>query len=195
MQKLLPRHVEIIEMIDEEVQMEHIHKPKPSIFWNSHSNSNFCLLIPLQLIRTIVSEYGTEDSDLLEKKLKQMRILENVELPAAFSDLLVKPKESPVVVLSDELEKSEEEEEIVEEEEVVGPVDGENEPVKEGTHGKKKIPKPVLEPPKMVRMANLCVVGGHAVNGVASIHTEIVKDEVFNDFFKVNAIYKTSYFL
>lgn len=39
--------------------------------------------------------------------------------------------------------------------------------------------------PKMVRMANLCVVGGHAVNGVAEIHSEIVKDEVFNDFYKV----------
>ncbi|XP_022642603.1 alpha-1,4 glucan phosphorylase L isozyme, chloroplastic/amyloplastic-like [Vigna radiata var. radiata] len=33
-------------------------------------------------------------------------------------------------------------------------------------------------------MANLCVVGGHAVNGVAEIHSEIVKDEVFNAFYK-----------
>ncbi|CAN1765652.1 Alpha-glucan phosphorylase, H isozyme [Linum perenne] len=40
-------------------------------------------------------------------------------------------------------------------------------------------------PPKMVRMANLCVVGGHAVNGVAEIHSEIVKDEVFNSFYKL----------
>ncbi|CAM8984014.1 unnamed protein product [Rhodiola kirilowii] len=39
--------------------------------------------------------------------------------------------------------------------------------------------------PKLVRMANLSVVSGHAVNGVAAIHTEIVKDEVFNDFYKL----------
>ena len=51
---------------------------------------------------------------------------------------------------------------------------------------KEELPEPVPEPPKLVRMANLCVVGGHAVNGVAEIHSEIVKDEVFNAFYKVN---------
>ena len=40
-------------------------------------------------------------------------------------------------------------------------------------------------PPAMVRMANLCVIAGHAVNGVAAIHSEIVKDDVFNDFYKL----------
>jgi starch phosphorylase len=35
-------------------------------------------------------------------------------------------------------------------------------------------------------MANLSVVGGHVVNGVAEIHSEIVKDDVFNAFYKVN---------
>ena len=39
--------------------------------------------------------------------------------------------------------------------------------------------------PALVRMANLCVIAGHAVNGVAAIHSEIVKDDVFNDFYKL----------
>jgi starch phosphorylase len=40
-------------------------------------------------------------------------------------------------------------------------------------------------PPVMVRMANLCVIAGHTVNGVAAIHSEIVKADVFNDFYKL----------
>ncbi|BAU01329.1 Alpha-1,4 glucan phosphorylase L isozyme [Vigna angularis] len=164
MQKLLPRHIEIIEMIDEE------------------------------LIRTILAEYGTADSDLLENKLKEMRILENVELPEEFADVLVKSKETTDIP-SEELQSSEqvEEEEKKDDEENK---DDDNDEV-EGAIAKKKgtdessiedekeeLPVPIPEPPK-VRMANLCVVGGHAVNGVAEIHSEIVKDEVFNAFYKL----------
>ncbi|KAG2715560.1 hypothetical protein I3760_03G084100 [Carya illinoinensis] len=158
MQKLLPRHVEIIEMIDEE------------------------------LVDTIVSEYGTADSELLEKKLKEMRILENVELPAAFADLFVKPEESPVDLPSEELSSSEKTVDHVDEEgeETVDPVDEEGESEEKESEEKTIVlPEPVPELPKMVRMANLCVVGGHAVNGVAEIHSEIVKEEVFNAFFKL----------
>lgn len=34
-------------------------------------------------------------------------------------------------------------------------------------------------------MAYLAVVSSSAVNGVAAIHSEIVKDDIFNDFYKV----------
>lgn len=35
---------------------------------------------------------------------------------------------------------------------------------------------------KRVRMANLAIIGSHAVNGVAALHTELLKKEVFKDF-------------
>uniref|UniRef100_A0A8D2J2P1 Alpha-1,4 glucan phosphorylase n=2 Tax=Varanus komodoensis TaxID=61221 RepID=A0A8D2J2P1_VARKO len=35
---------------------------------------------------------------------------------------------------------------------------------------------------KRINMAHLCIVGSHAVNGVAKIHSEIVKSQVFKDF-------------
>ncbi len=40
-------------------------------------------------------------------------------------------------------------------------------------------------PERMVRMANLAVVGSHAVNGVAAIHSELVKTNVFPDFYEI----------
>ncbi|XP_062912407.1 glycogen phosphorylase, brain form [Mobula hypostoma] len=39
--------------------------------------------------------------------------------------------------------------------------------------------------PKRINMAHLSVVGSHAVNGVAQIHSEIVKSTVFKDFYEV----------
>lgn len=36
---------------------------------------------------------------------------------------------------------------------------------------------------KCVNMAHLAIVGSHAVNGVAAIHTEIIKNETFSDFY------------
>ena len=38
---------------------------------------------------------------------------------------------------------------------------------------------------KSVRMANLACVGSHAVNGVAALHTELVKHDVLRDFFEM----------
>ncbi len=36
-----------------------------------------------------------------------------------------------------------------------------------------------------VRMANLCVIGSHSVNGVSALHSEILKDTVFSDFYNL----------
>jgi glycogen phosphorylase len=38
---------------------------------------------------------------------------------------------------------------------------------------------------KCVRMANLAVIGSHSINGVAALHSEIVKKDIFNDFYKM----------
>ncbi|XP_075656603.1 alpha-1,4 glucan phosphorylase L-2 isozyme, chloroplastic/amyloplastic-like isoform X2 [Castanea sativa] len=147
MQELLPRHVEIIRRIDEE------------------------------LVHTIIAEYGTEDLDMLKQKLKQMRILDNVELPDSIAELLFKSEENSAVDPAEEVESSvEENKPTAEEDESVG-LDTENK--KEVTVDE----APKL--PKVVRMANLCVAGGYAVNGVAEIHSEIVKSEVFNEFYKL----------
>uniref|UniRef100_UPI000B4D1008 glycogen phosphorylase, muscle form-like n=1 Tax=Lonchura striata TaxID=40157 RepID=UPI000B4D1008 len=38
---------------------------------------------------------------------------------------------------------------------------------------------------KRVNMAHLCIVGAHAVNGVAEIHSQILKDSVYEDFYEL----------
>lgn len=146
MEKLLPRHVEIIQKIDEE------------------------------LAHTIISEYGNKDTELLRKKLNVLRILENVELPSSVASLI---KEKTIVRTAEN-----EETEVSTEEKGSDDVDEEEEE-KDAKVTKKAPKEQVPEPPKMVRMANLAVVGGHAVNGVAEIHSAIVKDEVFRDFYEL----------
>lgn len=36
--------------------------------------------------------------------------------------------------------------------------------------------------PKMIRMANLAIIGSHSVNGVAALHTSLMKTRIFNNF-------------
>ena len=36
-----------------------------------------------------------------------------------------------------------------------------------------------------VRMANLCVAACHSVNGVSALHSEILKETVFHDYYTV----------
>ncbi|WCJ22140.1 Glycogen phosphorylase [Euphorbia peplus] len=155
LQQLLPRHVEIIKMIDKE------------------------------LIETIIAEYGTEDLKLLHQKLKEMRILDNVDLPKSIAELLVKPNKK-----SSAVEKAIKDAGAEDPDKEIKSADEEEQTQKDkkAEAEAKKISKSFKEDqslPKMVRMANLCVVGGHAVNGVAEIHSEIVKNEVFNDFYKL----------
>ncbi|MDT8318340.1 MAG: glycogen/starch/alpha-glucan phosphorylase [bacterium] len=38
----------------------------------------------------------------------------------------------------------------------------------------------------MVRMTNLAIIGSHSVNGVAALHTEILKERVFKDFYEMS---------
>ncbi len=37
----------------------------------------------------------------------------------------------------------------------------------------------------IVRMANLCVAGSHSVNGVSALHSDILKETVFSDFYEL----------
>ena len=39
--------------------------------------------------------------------------------------------------------------------------------------------------PKSIRMAYLCVVGSHSVNGVSELHTNLLKGRVFRDFYDI----------
>jgi glycogen phosphorylase len=40
-------------------------------------------------------------------------------------------------------------------------------------------------PEKKVRMSNLAIIGSHTVNGVAALHTEILKKNIFHHFYKI----------
>ena len=120
---------------------------------------------PHQFIEELIAANGETSKADLVAKIGRMRILDNVELPpkvkAKFA--VAEPAQAAKAVAAKVVSagKAEVEEAEVEVE------------VKEAG---------------VVRMANLCVITGHAVNGVAAIHSEIVKDEVFNDFYQVGRV-------
>ncbi len=35
-------------------------------------------------------------------------------------------------------------------------------------------------------MANLCIIGSHAVNGVAALHSKLIQEVLFRDFFEIH---------
>lgn len=39
--------------------------------------------------------------------------------------------------------------------------------------------------PKKIRMASLCIIGSHSVNGVSKLHTELLKTQLFKDFYEI----------
>lgn len=53
------------------------------------------------------------------------------------------------------------------------------------SHDADKVERMAITSGGVVRMANLCVAGSHSVNGVSALHSEILKDTVFNDFYSV----------
>lgn len=53
------------------------------------------------------------------------------------------------------------------------------------THDADKVERMAIVSGGVVRMANLCVAGSHSVNGVSALHSEILKNTVFNDFYTI----------
>lgn len=51
------------------------------------------------------------------------------------------------------------------------------------THDADRVERMAVISGGVVRMANLCVAGSHSVNGVSALHSKILKDTVFHDFY------------
>lgn len=55
----------------------------------------------------------------------------------------------------------------------------------ENTHDADKVERMAIMSNGIVRMANLCVAGSHCVNGVSALHSDILKETVFSDFYSL----------
>lgn len=51
---------------------------------------------------------------------------------------------------------------------------------------KEKVSRMAIISDGVIKIANLAVVGSHSVNGVSKLHTETLKNTVFNDFYTIN---------
>lgn len=56
----------------------------------------------------------------------------------------------------------------------------------EQTHDADRVERMAIISNGLVHMANLCVCASHSVNGVSALHSEILKDTVFNEFYTLN---------
>jgi starch phosphorylase len=55
----------------------------------------------------------------------------------------------------------------------------------ESTHDAGYVERTAVIADGVVKMANLCVAACHSVNGVSALHSQILKDSVFNDFYRL----------
>ncbi|MEG2396654.1 MAG: glycogen/starch/alpha-glucan phosphorylase [Oscillospiraceae bacterium] len=55
----------------------------------------------------------------------------------------------------------------------------------QATNNAEKVESMAIISNGIVRMANLCVASAHSVNGVSALHSEILKETVFNDFYQL----------
>ena len=55
----------------------------------------------------------------------------------------------------------------------------------ESTHDAGYVERTAVISAGVVKMANLCVAACHSVNGVSALHSQILKDSVFNDFYRL----------
>ncbi len=55
----------------------------------------------------------------------------------------------------------------------------------ETTHDAGKVEEMAVISGGAIRMANLCVAACHSVNGVSALHSQILKDTLFNDYYKL----------
>ena len=53
------------------------------------------------------------------------------------------------------------------------------------THNARMVEETAIIANGVVRMANLCVAASHSVNGVSALHSQILKDTIFNDYYNL----------